>query len=103
MERITDARHAAGSDANDNAGSNAGYLAACQNALSRLHELVIMHGDTNSFNFLIRGSEAVLIDFDTAKKCDDRDVLMGESQRLEESLRDVSGRGGGGVLCLDAD
>ncbi|KAL4956522.1 hypothetical protein BDW69DRAFT_192374 [Aspergillus filifer] len=65
-----------------------------RNSLSRLHSLGIMHGDINPFNFLICDSEAVLIDFATARKCDDRDALRGEFERLSESLQDMSGREG---------
>jgi predicted Ser/Thr protein kinase len=89
VERITDARHA---DAND--------LAVCQQILGRLHELGVWHGDTNRFNFLVRGSQAVLIDFDTARKCDDKDVLRKEFEGLEGCFMDESGRGGGGYLPL---
>jgi hypothetical protein len=61
MERITDARHASTQD-----------LQACRVVLSRLHNLGIRHGDTNRFNFLIRDTKDILIDFDTAQKCDDQ-------------------------------
>ncbi|KAJ5124874.1 uncharacterized protein N7515_008699 [Penicillium bovifimosum] len=44
MERIKDARHAGPQD-----------LEACTEVLSRLHGLGIHHGDTNRFNFLVRG------------------------------------------------
>lgn len=66
--------------------------------LSRLHCLGIHHGDTNRFNFLIRDSKAVLIDFDSARKCDDRDALLKEFEHLPNSLEDSSHRGGGGLL-----
>jgi predicted Ser/Thr protein kinase len=88
IERITNARHAGPND-----------LAACQQTLSRLHRLGVHHGDTNRFNFLICGSKAVLIDFDTARKCDDQDALREEFDHLAESLQDMSKKGGGGLLC----
>ncbi|KAJ5207512.1 hypothetical protein N7491_001859 [Penicillium cf. griseofulvum] len=56
MERIRDARHAGPQD-----------LESCREVLSRLHCLGIHHGDTNRFNFLIRDSQAVLIDFDSSE------------------------------------
>ncbi|RAK99353.1 alpha-galactosidase A precursor [Aspergillus ibericus CBS 121593] len=87
MEHITDARHAGPQD-----------VKPCREVLSRLHDLGIRHGDTNPFNFLIRGSKATLIDFDTARKCDDRDVLLQEMKDLTACLKDLSGRGGGGLL-----
>lgn len=87
MERVTDAHHAEPKD-----------LEACQQTLGRLHQLGISHGDVNRFNFLVRGSKAILIDFDTARKCDDRDVLYREYSGLSDRLRDVSMMGGGGLL-----
>ncbi|KAL4917598.1 hypothetical protein BDW62DRAFT_201623 [Aspergillus aurantiobrunneus] len=78
-ERITNAQHAGPGD-----------LAACQQVLGRLHQLGIRHGDINRFNFLIRGSEAVLIDFDSAMKCDDQDALREESEASLGSLQDTS-------------
>jgi predicted Ser/Thr protein kinase len=87
MERIKDARHAGPQD-----------LESCRKALSRLHCLGIRHGDTNRFNFLIRDSQVVLIDFDSARKCDDQDALLKELEHLPNSLEDLSRRGGGGLL-----
>jgi predicted Ser/Thr protein kinase len=83
MEYIADARHAGPGD-----------LEACREVLSRLHELGIRHGDTNRFNFLVRGSEATLVDFDTARRCSDGDVLLAELASLSECLQDSSMRGG---------
>ena len=87
MERIADARHAGPQD-----------LESCQRTLSRLHRLGIHHGDINRFNFLIRNSEAVLIDFDTARKCDNDDALLQVSECLLEHLENQSNRGGGGLV-----
>lgn len=87
IERITNARHAGIQD-----------IEVCRQVLSRLHDLQVRHGDTNRFNFLIRDSKAILIDFDTSWKCDDRDMLLQELEDLPVSLQDLSGRGGGGLL-----
>ncbi|CAI7623183.1 unnamed protein product [Penicillium glandicola] len=81
IERIRNARHASPRD-----------LEPCQVALSRLHRLCIKHGDTNRFNFLIRDSTAVLIDFDSARKCEDQDALLKELEHLPDSLADLSRR-----------
>lgn len=87
MERIKNARHAGPQD-----------LEPCRQALSRLHRLGVHHGDTNRFNFLICDSRAILIDFDSARKCDDQDALLEELEKLPKSLEDLSRRGGGGLL-----
>jgi predicted Ser/Thr protein kinase len=99
MERITHARHAEGVK----------DLAVCQETLSRLHQLGIRHGDLNRFQFLIvdeneekkTKKRAVLMDFDTATKCDDSDALREEFESLEGCLLDVDARGGGGRLCSE--
>ncbi|CAL5870065.1 uncharacterized protein PFLUO_LOCUS4299 [Penicillium psychrofluorescens] len=87
IERIHDARHAGIQD-----------IEACEEVLSRLHDLRIQHGDVNRFNFLIRDSKAILIDFDTAQKCDNQELLLLEFENLDARLQDESGRGGGGLL-----
>ncbi|KAK2739461.1 hypothetical protein FQN57_006590 [Myotisia sp. PD_48] len=61
IEYITGARHAGPQD-----------LPSCRQSLSELHRLGIRHGDTNRFNFLVCGSKAILIDLNTARKCDDQ-------------------------------
>ncbi|KAJ5602832.1 Lipopolysaccharide kinase [Penicillium hordei] len=88
MERIANARHAGPQD-----------LDICQGTLARLHALGIKHGDVNRFNFLIRDSRAILIDFDTARKCDDSNLLAEELRSLQEALESSSTKGGGGYLC----
>ena len=75
MERVVGARHAGSQD-----------VESCREVLSRLHYLGVRHGDTNRFNFLICDSRAVLIGFDTAKKCDDRGVLLQEVENLSVCL-----------------
>lgn len=85
MERIANARHAGPQD-----------LESCRQTLSRLHSLGVCHGDINRFNFLIQGSKCVLVDFDTACKCDRDQDRAHELDDLHRSLQDQSGRGGGG-------
>lgn len=88
MERIANARHAGPQD-----------LDICQRTLARLHALGIKHGDVNRFNFLIRDSRAILIDFDTTRKCDDSNLIAEELRSLQEVLESSSEKGGGGYLC----
>ncbi|KAJ5761068.1 alpha-galactosidase A precursor [Penicillium odoratum] len=87
LERITDSRHAGAQDTE-----------ICEEVLSRLHDLGVRHGDTNRSNFLVRDSRATLIDFDTAQKFANREVLLQELKDLSMCLKSSSGRGGGGVL-----
>ncbi|KAK2845243.1 hypothetical protein FQN49_005912 [Arthroderma sp. PD_2] len=87
VERITGGRHAGPQD-----------LELCQRALSRLHALGIRHGDINRFNFLIQGSKAVLIDFATARKCNDQVSLNEEMHSLRRYLETSSTRGGERVI-----
>ncbi|PYH74393.1 alpha-galactosidase A precursor [Aspergillus vadensis CBS 113365] len=87
IEYIGGARHAGIRD-----------VESCREVLGRLHDLGVCHGDTNAFNFLICGGKATLIDFDTARKCNDRVVLVQEMDGLAACLDDRSGRGGGGLL-----
>jgi tRNA A-37 threonylcarbamoyl transferase component Bud32 len=77
MERISDARHTEAQD-----------VEVCGEVVSRLHDLGVRHGDTNRFNFLIRDSEVTLIDFDTARKCDDRELLLQELENLPICFKD---------------
>lgn len=75
-------------------------LEACREVLRKLHALGIKHGDVNRFNFLVRGDgKAVLADFETAERCGDVEELEAEDTQLEESLNDVSFRGGGPGAC----
>lgn len=76
-------------------------LVTCQRSLAKLHALGIKHGDINKHNFLISNGKAVLIDFETAHKCNDDTLLEEEYSQLSESLADMSGRGGVG-LASDA-
>ena len=83
MEKVTDARRADPQD-----------IGACQTALAKLHSLGIKHGDVNRHNFLVRDGEVILIDFDFARKCEDKNELEQEMESLPEQLSDTSGRGG---------
>jgi hypothetical protein len=75
MERITNAQHAGPND-----------LTAYQQTLCRLHRLGVRHSNINRFNFLIRGSTAVLIEFNSAQKCDNQDSLHKEFETLLRHL-----------------
>ena len=90
MERVEGAEHAGPGD-----------VERCRRALGRLHALGIRHGDVNRHNFLVRGKEVTLIDFDCAEVCRDEGVLAQELESLEREFSDTSGRGG--VLVHQGD
>ncbi|KAF7563542.1 hypothetical protein G7046_g597 [Stylonectria norvegica] len=87
LEHIEDPRHA---DQRD--------LKPCQDVLRRLHMLGVKHGDTNRFNFLLRGSNVTLVDFEAATRCGDEKEMEIEYRQLEDSLKDPSFRGGVGPV-----
>lgn len=92
-ERATDgdadARHATLAD-----------LDVCSHTLTKLHQLGILHGDINKYNFLVTSQGATLIDFCTARKSEDASAFEKEMQSLEEQLRSDSrlGKPGGRFL-----
>ena len=68
-------------------------LATCRTAVSRLHALGIIHGDLNKHNFLISEFRVVLLDFESARRSEDKDAMDQELRKLEQHLLDESGRG----------
>jgi serine/threonine protein kinase len=79
MERVTDetgdARHATPADHE-----------ACSQALAKLHQLGILHGDINKYNLLVTNKGVTLVDFCTARKCEDASEFDKEMQSLEVRL-----------------
>ncbi|KAI1132349.1 hypothetical protein F5Y10DRAFT_274933 [Nemania abortiva] len=59
-------------------------LSACQAVHAKLHSLDILHGDTNKQNFLVHDGKAVLVDFDKARRCDEKEELESEFRNLEK-------------------
>ncbi|KAF6785968.1 alpha-galactosidase A [Colletotrichum sojae] len=91
LEKVPDGRHAGPGD-----------LERCQAALGRLHALGYLHGDCNKYNSLVRpGGEVVLLDFEKARRCDDRGLLEAEMASLPAQLAETTGRGGG--LMFEGD
>ena len=82
IERLTDAHHASPTE-----------LRLCQVALSKLHNLGILHGDVNKHNFLVKDGRAILIDFECARATEDKSALREEMECLLDELGDTSGRG----------
>lgn len=76
--------------------ANSGDLEICKAALQRLHDLRILHGDCNRYNFIVGADDKVtLIDFDNAKVDADAEMMEKEMAGLEEQLREETGRGEG--------
>lgn len=69
-------------------------LAACQGIVKELHDLNILHKDLNKHNFLISERGAVLIDFETAERSENRELMDKEMEGLEGQLLDEFGNGG---------
>jgi len=69
-------------------------LPLCEEVLSKLHALGIVHNDVNRHNFIISGDRAWLLDFEMARKTSDEDLMEREMMGLKGQLNDKSGRGG---------
>ena len=86
MERVADemgdARHATPAD-----------LEACQQALAKLHNLGILHGDVVEYIILITSKGVTLINSSTARKSDDSPAFEEEMEVLEAELCSDSIRG----------
>ncbi|KAG5787102.1 hypothetical protein H9Q69_013831 [Fusarium xylarioides] len=79
-------------------------LEACQTVLSQLHDLGILHGDVNRYNFIIGGDgKAVLIDFEKAREDANAEEKEAEMRSLPQHLEDESGRGGGFIFDADEE
>ncbi|KFZ04789.1 hypothetical protein V501_08968 [Pseudogymnoascus sp. VKM F-4519 (FW-2642)] len=84
--------------------ANSGDLEICKAALQRLHDLGILHGDCNRYNFIITADGKVtLIDFDDAKLDANAEMMEKEMASLEEQLREETGRGEGFIQVESDD
>lgn len=84
--------------------ASSGDLEICKDALQRIHDQKILHGDCNRHNFIIGADEKVtLIDFDNAKVDADAEMMAREMDTLEEQLREETGRGGGFIQVESDD
>ncbi|KAJ5884183.1 hypothetical protein N7504_011755 [Penicillium tannophilum] len=71
-------------------------LKSCQASVQRLHDIGIVHGDLNRYNFIMQDDSARLIDFEKSKFCDGATTLMeAEIESLRDELVEESGRGAG--------
>jgi predicted Ser/Thr protein kinase len=83
IDKVQDARHATISD-----------HAACVEALTKLHRLGFLHGDTNKHNFLVNSTGVTLIDFEGLRKSDSVEEFEAEIAGLTDQLNEISGKGG---------
>ncbi|GLA06017.1 hypothetical protein AnigIFM60653_006538 [Aspergillus niger] len=71
-------------------------LPLCQSVLKRLHDIGILHGDVNRYNFIVRGDAVRLIDFEKSQQSKGANTLMhAEMESLCEQLVEDTGRGAG--------
>lgn len=66
----------------------------CEEALSKLHSLGILHGHVNKHNILIKDNRAILVDFGFARKSQDESACRKEMESLRGALADEFSRGG---------
>lgn len=71
-------------------------ISSCQSALQRLHDIGILHGDVNRYNFIVQAGTAPLIGFEKSKYCNGTTPSMqAEKDCLCDQLVEDTGRGAG--------
>lgn len=78
-------------------------LSVCETALGKLHELGLVHGDVNRYNFLVTEEGAKLLDFERLRENASPESMRKELENLRAELVDESGRGGGFVFHGDSN
>jgi len=78
-------------------------LDVCETALGKLHELGLVHGDVNRYNFLVTEEGAKLIDFEHLQEDASPESMRRELEKLRAELADESGRGGGFIFHDDGN
>lgn len=73
-------------------------LPDCERALGEFHELGLLHGDVNRYNFLVGGDGVKLIDLERFQEDASVDSRTKEIQSLRAQLVDESGKGGGFIF-----
>ncbi|KAL1874330.1 hypothetical protein Daus18300_003694 [Diaporthe australafricana] len=67
----------------------------CAEILGRLHQVELLHGDVNRYNFISGQSRTKMIDFEQCQKLQDRKLMESEILSLPSQLQDESGHGAG--------
>lgn len=70
-------------------------LSSCQSALQRLHDIGILHGDVNRYNFIVQDDAVRLIDFEKSQLYDGAAYMQAEMDCLCDQLVENTGRGAG--------
>ncbi len=78
-------------------------LSVCETALGKLHELGLVHGDVNRYNFIVTGEGAKLLDFERLQENASPESMSKELESLRAELVDESGRGGGFIFHGDCN
>ncbi|KAI5868245.1 alpha-galactosidase A [Durotheca rogersii] len=78
-------------------------LSICETALGKLHELGLVHGDVNRYNFLVTEEGVKLLDFERLQENASPNSMSKEMECLRAELVDESGRGGGFIFHDDSE
>ncbi|EWZ77729.1 hypothetical protein FOMG_16426 [Fusarium oxysporum f. sp. melonis 26406] len=78
-------------------------LSVCETALGKLHELGLIHGDVNRYNFLVTEDGVKLLDFERLLQNARPESMRKELEHLRAELVDESGRGGGFIFHGDSN
>ncbi|KAI2602742.1 alpha-galactosidase A [Hypoxylon sp. NC1633] len=78
-------------------------LSVCETALGKLHELGLLHGDVNRYNFLVTEEGVKLLDFERLQENASPESMSKELENLRAELVDESGRGGGFIFHGDSN
>lgn len=78
-------------------------LSVCGTALGELHQLGLVHGDVNRYNFLVTEEGAKSLDFERLRENASPELMSKEMGSLRAELVDESGRGGGFIFHVDCN
>ncbi|KAF2274532.1 uncharacterized protein EI97DRAFT_495292 [Westerdykella ornata] len=78
-------------------------LSICETALGKLHELGLVHGDVNRYNFLITEEGVKLLDFECLQENASPESMRRELNNVRAELAHESGRGGGFIFHGDSN
>jgi serine/threonine protein kinase len=78
-------------------------LSICETAVGKLHELGLIHGDVNRYNFLVTEEGVKLLDFECLQENASTNSMRKELENVRAELVDESGRGGGFIFHGDSN